>query len=104
MVENTDTAHRIGKYTILEELAGAGRTRVYRTFDPSSSQMVALKVLGEELAADFSFAQGFEVAAEAIAGIEHPNLVRIFSVGKHEGAPYIAQEFLSDDLRAVVGG
>ncbi len=102
MVENTDTARRIGKYTILEELAGSGHTRVYRTFDPSSSQMVALKVLDEELAGDFSFVQAFEAGAEAIAGVDHPNLVRIFAVGKHEGAPYIGQEFLSDDLGSIV--
>ncbi|MCH7642773.1 MAG: protein kinase, partial [Chloroflexi bacterium] len=102
MVENKDQARRIGKYAILEELDGDGLTRVYRTFDPSSSQMVALKVLGEELAADFSFSQGFEASAEAIAGVDHPNLVRIFTVGKHEGAPYVAQEFLSDDLGAIV--
>jgi len=103
MVENTNTASRIGKFTVLEELAGSGHSRVYRTFDPSSSQMVALKVLGEELAGDFSYAATFEESAEAIAGVDHPNLVRIFATGKHEDAPYIGQEFLSDDLQSIVG-
>ncbi|MCS5572980.1 MAG: serine/threonine protein kinase, partial [Pseudomonadales bacterium] len=37
--------------------------------------------------------QRFQIEAEAVARLQHPNIVQIYEVSEHEGRPYIALEF-----------
>ena len=36
----------------------------------------------------------FQLEAEAVAGLCHPNVVQIYEVGEHEGRPYFTMEFV----------
>jgi Tol biopolymer transport system component len=67
---------------------------VYRARDTSLKRDVAIKVLPEFWSRDPERLRRFELEAQAAAALNHPNIVSIFHVGQHDGAPYIVTELL----------
>jgi hypothetical protein len=78
----------VGALELKEEIGRGGMGVVYRAFDPVLKRDVAVKVLraggelsGRELAR-------FRFEAEAVASLDHPNVVRILATGEAGGSPY----------------
>ena len=67
---------------------------VYRASDERLARDVALKLLKPSLAHDQDRLRRFEQEARAAAALNHPNIVAIYDIGFHEGAPYIVSELL----------
>jgi Tol biopolymer transport system component len=67
---------------------------VYRASDDRLGRDVALKVLKASLADDHDRLRRFEQEARAAAALNHPNIVAIYDIGMHDGAPYIVSELL----------
>ncbi len=67
---------------------------VYRASDQRLGRDVALKILKPSLAHDQDRLRRFEQEARAAAALSHPNIVAIFDIGMHDGAPYIVSELL----------
>ena len=67
---------------------------VYRARDTSLKRDVAIKVLPAYWSRDPDRLRRFEVEAQAAAALNHPNIVSIFHVGEHDGAPFIVTELL----------
>jgi serine/threonine-protein kinase len=66
---------------------------VYQAWQPKMNRVVALKlIIGAEY--DSKMATRFWIEAQAIARLHHPNILRIYEFGTHEGHPYIAMEFV----------
>ena len=93
---------RIGPYQVLEEIASGAQGAVYRTFDPQTSQIVALKVLHASLTSDPAYIERFRREASLAASIDHPNVVKIIEVGRDGDSYFIAMEFLPESLARVV--
>jgi len=85
-------------YEIIAKLGQGGMGAVYKARQPKLDRLVALKVLSSELAADPDYVARFKRDATAVAGISHPNIVQIHSVGEHAGAHYVATEFVEGEL------
>jgi eukaryotic-like serine/threonine-protein kinase len=68
--------------------------RVYRATDTRLGRDVAIKVMAESISIDESKVKRFEQEARLAGSLNHPNIVVVFDVGIHEGAPYIVTEFL----------
>ena len=85
---------RIGRYQILEEIASGGQATVYRAWDTSTGQVVALKVMHPHLAGDASYLERFRREAQLAASVRHPNVVRIFEVGTEGDTQFISMEYL----------
>jgi serine/threonine protein kinase len=85
---------RLGSYEILAPLAAGGMGELYRARDTSLRRDVAIKVLPGYWSRDPERLGRFELEAQAAAALNHPNIVSIFHVGEHEGAPYIVTELL----------
>jgi len=67
---------------------------VYRASDERLGRDVALKILKPSLANDPDRLRRFEQEARAAAALSHPNIVAIYDIGMHDGAPYIVSEIL----------
>jgi tRNA A-37 threonylcarbamoyl transferase component Bud32/tetratricopeptide (TPR) repeat protein len=85
---------RIGKYAIIRPLGKGAMGMVYLANDALLERNVALKVMVAQIADDPELKQRFEREAKAVAKLTHPNVVTVFDLGYHEGAPYIAMEYL----------
>jgi serine/threonine-protein kinase len=96
---------RIGRYRILGELGKGAMGTVYRASDDTLGRDVAVKVMSAGLA-DEDTRKRFLKEARAVARIQHPNIIVIYELGEHEGAPYMALEFLEgvDLQRALEDG
>jgi tetratricopeptide (TPR) repeat protein/predicted Ser/Thr protein kinase len=81
-------------YTILGELGKGGMGIVYKAEQSGLKRLVALKmILSGERARNDEIAR-FRSEAEAIARLDHPNIVKIYEVGEFDGQPYFSLEFV----------
>ena len=85
---------RVDSYEIVTLLGAGGMGEVYRARDTALKRDVAIKVLPEFWSRDPERLRRFELEAQAAAALNHPNIVSIFHIGQHHGAPYIVTELL----------
>jgi Tol biopolymer transport system component len=96
---------RIGPYEILAWLGAGGMGDVYRARDARLARDVAIKMIPEMLATDASRVRRFEQEARAAGQLNHPNILAVYDVGFHAGAPYIVSELLEGvSLRSRLQG
>ena len=76
---------------------------VYRARDPRLEREVAIKLIRESFAADRGRVHRFEQEARAAGQLNHPNVLAVYDLGTHAGAPYIVSELLEgDSLRSRI--
>ncbi|HUB09507.1 MAG TPA: serine/threonine-protein kinase [Myxococcales bacterium] len=92
---------RIGPYRIEGTLGRGGIGTVYRAIDRRTGDAVALKLLSTGPALHPTAALRLAREFEALAEINHENVVRVFDTGVHEGYPYLAMELVDGlDLKS----
>lgn len=95
---------KLGKYEIIEELGRGAMGVVYKAKDPFIGRLVAIKTITASLADKPELLERFYREAQAAGGLQHPNIVTIYDMGKENDTPYIAMEFLEgESLEAVIG-
>ncbi|GAB4479735.1 MAG: hypothetical protein OHK0031_00330 [Anaerolineales bacterium] len=93
----------LSSYRGLKLIGRGGMADVYRAESPTSGKTVAIKVLPPSLAQDEQFRRRFMREAQTIAGLEHPNIVRVLNFGEENGVYYIVMEYLSGpDIRNLL--
>ena len=79
---------------ILECLGRGGMGVVYKARQKSLNRLVALKLLAPERVRDAKFAERFAREAQALAALNHPNIVTIHDFGQAGGFYYLLMEFV----------
>jgi TolB-like protein/Tfp pilus assembly protein PilF len=88
---------RLGAYEILSPLGAGGMGEVYRARDSRLGRDVAIKVLPETVARDAERLDRFEREARALAALNHPGIVTIFSVEEAGGTRFLAMELVEGE-------
>jgi WD40 repeat protein/tRNA A-37 threonylcarbamoyl transferase component Bud32 len=81
-------------YEILAELGRGGNGVVYRARHHKLNRLVALKMILKGVHADPGELARFLAEAEAVAQLQHPNIVQIFESGQHGGLPFFTLELV----------
>jgi WD40 repeat protein/tRNA A-37 threonylcarbamoyl transferase component Bud32 len=87
-------APSIPGYEILGELGRGGMGVVYKARQTKLKRLVALKMILTGGHAGTAARARFRTEAEAVARLQHPNIVQIHEVGEHEELPFFALEFV----------
>ncbi len=98
---NADAPRRgelIGHFTIVDRLGAGGMGIVYAAYDVELNRKVAIKLLRVGSGQDQSVGRARLMReAQAMAQVDHPNVVTVFEVGKHRGDVYVAMEFIDGE-------
>jgi len=97
----------LSHYRLLSKIGAGGMGEVYLAEDTTLKRKVALKVLPASMADDPARLERFQREAEAIAALNHPNIVTIHSVEDHEGIRFLTMELVegeSLDRKVAPGG
>ena len=92
---DTPTGALLGDRYLLTRPLGAGASAsVYLAEDQSLRREVAVKVLRAGLADDDAFLRRFRAEAVAVAGLNHPHVLRVFDWGEADGEAWLVTEYL----------
>lgn len=85
----------LDQYIIQRRQGEGGMSLVFAARDNELGREVAIKILNESYSADQTRIEQFEQEARITAGISHPNVVRLYTVGQAFHRYYIAMELVS---------
>jgi len=84
----------VDDYRIHRLIGSGGMGEVYRARDLRLARDVAIKVLPRFVVLSAEPLRRFQQEARAAAALNHPNILAIYQMGTHEGAPYVVSELL----------
>ena len=79
-------------YECIRKIGEGGMGIVYEARDRKLGRVVAIKTIADGRYASREQLDRFLAEAEAVARLKHPNVIAIYSVGEHEGRPYLSLE------------
>jgi len=98
-------ARKFGRYEVVAELGKGAMGTVYRARDPMLNRTVAIKTVNMDLDRDevADYEARFYQEARAAGGLNHPNIVTIYDIGKSGTVAYMAMELLDgNELRTIM--
>jgi len=84
----------IGKYRIIEEIDRGGMAVVYKALQLDLNRIVALKVMPTNISINRRFVERFLTEAQAVARLNHPNIVSIYEVAMEKNIYYLSMEYI----------
>jgi len=88
------TGQRLGAYEIVCSLGAGGMGEVYRARDSRLGRDVALKILPPEVVSEAGRLERFDREARAIAALNHPHIVTIYSTEDSDGIRFLTMELV----------
>ena len=80
-------------YTVQGVLGRGGMGIVYKAHQLKANRVVALKMILTSKHASVQDQIRFQIEAEAVARLQHPNIVQLHEVGEQDGMPFFSLEF-----------
>jgi serine/threonine protein kinase len=104
--DSTIVGEPFGKYVLVGDIAVGGMAEVFLGVQQGLAgvlKVVVLKRVLPHYTADEQFVRMFIDEARIAARLDHPNIVRTYEFGAHEGQYYTAMEYLpGEDLRSIL--
>jgi len=94
--------NRIGTYAIVAPLGAGGMGEVYRAKDLRLGREVALKLLPAEVASSANRLARFEREARTVAGLNHPNIITLYSIEDHDGLHFLTMELVEGETLSTL--
>ncbi|MFO0881001.1 MAG: serine/threonine-protein kinase [Gemmataceae bacterium] len=89
---------QFGPFLIDKELGAGAMGAVYRGKYQKTGQVMAIKVMAPGIGStNAAAADRFQREVDILKQLKHPNIVRLFGVGKHQNAPYYAMEYVEGE-------
>lgn len=91
------------RYELRDKIAEGGMSTIYKAFDTVLGRIVVAKILKSEFSEDDDFLSKFNDEARAAAGLNHPNIINVYDVGKDDDIAYIVMEYVDGkNLKQIV--
>ena len=87
----------ISHYKILKKLGQGGMGHVYLAEDTRLGRKAAIKLLAPEFSRDETIIERFKREAQAVAALNHKNIVTIYEFGDFQENPYIVMEYVDGE-------
>jgi serine/threonine protein kinase len=87
-------APEVPGYQLLEELGRGATSVVYKAWQGNLRRVVALKVVRADVRIGSLERARFGTEGEAVARLQHPNVVQVYDIGECRGRPYLVLEFV----------
>jgi len=105
MTQDDLIGKQFGEYRLEAFLAQGGMARVYRAVDVRLKRPAIVKVIDPSFHKDPDYIMRFEREAQAIARLDHPNIVRLYRFDKQDDWLYMAmQQIQGADLETILAG
>ncbi|MCX6855219.1 MAG: serine/threonine-protein kinase [Verrucomicrobia bacterium] len=82
-------------FVLVRQIGEGGMSRVFEAEDETLGRRVALKILNRQYSRDATRVEQFRQEALITANVNHPNVIKLYSVGYDQGYFYIAMELVS---------
>ncbi len=92
----------LSSYRLVRRIGAGGMGEVWKAVDTKLDREVALKVLSSQATDTDERLKRFEREAKAVAALNHPNIVTLFSVEEADGVPCITMELVEGKTLADV--
>jgi serine/threonine protein kinase len=93
----TRALQSLGEYDLLEKIGEGGAGTVYRSRHRPSGQVVAVKVLPEQMAGQEVLLRRFEQEFRAASKLDHPGLVRALDFFDDHCTPFLVMEYIEGE-------
>ena len=84
----------MGRYELIQKIGEGGMAVVYKSRDRLLNRYVAIKILRPEYTKDAQFVDSFRKESQAAAGLQHPNIVSVYDVGREGNIHFIVMELV----------
>jgi len=96
---------KLGRFELVAEIGRGAMGIVYKAKDPMLERTVAIKTINMGMDTDGAemYEKRFYQEARAAGGLNHPNIVTIYDIGKTENVCYMAMEYIEGpELRTLL--
>ncbi len=96
---------QIGHFKVLSELGRGGMGIVYKVKNAKTGALCALKMIPPEALSRADSELRFKREFRAMQRVEHPNVIRVFDAGTHDGCPFFTMELVEgSEIRRFLDG
>jgi serine/threonine protein kinase len=98
-------ASKLGRFELVSEIGRGAMGIVYKAKDPMLERIVAIKTINLTMDKDGAemYEKRFYQEARAAGGLNHPNIVTIYDIGRSESLCYMAMEYIEGaELRTLL--
>lgn len=86
--------YMIGNYEVIDKLGSGAMGDVFKGRDPKGNQLVAIKMLSEDLSNSQRAVERFKREIRQTIQLDHPNLISAYSAGEFKGRLYYVMEYV----------